>query len=359
MAKTETLPTGVRKLGEGRYQARISVGGVQQNVGVYPSKTDARDARSLALAQLRRGDYVQASGPRMRFDAWAQEWLELTRGGNSKTLSFLRSRILPWWGEKRLGDITSADVQRWINALVDEGLSPATIHALHNTFKRMLDSAAHHDKILINKACRNNVLPKQRRHKPTRLTLADLRRLEGLVPAQHSAMIHLGWAAGLRWQEVAALRWENVDLETGLLRICEAIKVSGEVGTTKNERTRTVPIGQMTVDILRAHRRDHGQHDLLFVGARGRRLLSYANFNRYVFIPAAKQLGLEERPSFHDLRHWYGAHMRLHLDPQTLTDNMGHGKISTNTDLYGYSRQDAHAATIAALDALLNKGEMA
>lgn len=349
---------GVRKLPSGRFQARYEhpVTKVLHSAGTFASAADAKDARNFELAKIAHGGWVDPLGPKTTFEAWSQQWSELRRGGNTKTQSFLRSRLVPWWGERKIGDITPLDVQKWINLLIADGLSPATIGSLYSCFRQIMQSAVDHD-LLVKTPCRNVTLPTQRRHQPTPVSVADLLALEELAPDRYRAMVHLGGWAGLRWQEAAALRWVNVDLENGLLRICEAVKVGGSVGPTKSDRERVVPIGTRAVEVLRAHRRDYGRTDLLFTttGHKGVcKLLEYGNFRREVWLPLVRAAGLDPAPTWHDLRHSYATHMRrAGLDPQTLTDNMGHARMSFTADMYGWSRDDRRAETIAAIEAAM------
>jgi integrase len=68
-------------------------------------------------------------------------------------------------------------------------------------------------------------------------------------------MIVLGFATGLRFAELSALEWRDVDLDKGTIRI-ERSQVSGDVGPPKTEATRRlVYIVPEIVELLRAHRR--------------------------------------------------------------------------------------------------------
>lgn len=376
------LPQGVRRLPRpgdpkgpdgkyipskmtGRYQARYpvqrvvngEVRTVQVSAGTFASARDAADARSLQIALLRNGGWVDPLGPKTTVLAWSLEWQKLRRGGNTKTQSFLRSRILPWWGERKLGDITPLDVQTWINLLVDDGLSPATISGLYATFKMMMQHAVDHD-LLVKTPCRNITLPTLRRSEPVKLSVAQLRELEAAAPPRYAAMIHLSAWCGLRWQEAAALRWEHVvfgaEGEAGLLRIREAVKVAGGVGSTKSGKERLVPFGQATAEVLRAHRRDFGASELLFPSTRGT-VLDGGNFRKGVWAKMVEDWS--PRPTYHDLRHSHAAHMtRLGMDSVVLSDRLGHHKPSFTADRYGWRRDD-YAAVSAALVEEAMRGE--
>lgn len=349
--KKERLPEGVRKLTSGRYQARypVTVNGVttQVSAGTFATKDDARDARALALAQLRVGGWCDPAGPKTLVRDWATRWTDL-RGGNTKTASFLRSRIVPWWGERRLGDITPIDVQTWVRLLEDDGLSPTTVRALYATFRRMMQDAVEYD-VLTKTPCRNIKLPAERRTEIVPLSLEQMTRLELAAPPRYRAMIHLAAWGGLRWGELAALTWECVDLEAGVVLVRQAVKVDGSIGTTKNGKSRLVDISPATVEVLRAHRRDFGSTALLFTGARDGRQLDGGNFRKSVWAPLVKDWS--PKPTFHDLRHGHAGHMVMQgMDWKVLSDRLGHHKPSFTADRYGWVRPDRRDVTLAALE---------
>ena len=50
--------------------------------------------------------------------------------------------------------------------------------------------------------------------------------------------------------ELLALRWDNVDLTTGKIHVCESV-TRGVRGTPKSGRARDVPLSQQTLDVSR------------------------------------------------------------------------------------------------------------
>ncbi len=356
-AKKKKLPEGIRELASGRYQARypVTTNGVTRQVscGTFASLADAKDARSLAMVQRRTGAWVDPSGPRTTVRLWSEQWLTLRRQPLPPSRqSFLRVHILPAFGDRRLGDLTPMDVQHWVNGLSGLGLASTTVNAVYGLFKQMLAAAVDYD-VLPKSPCRMVKLPTNRASKPTKITVEQLWALEAAAPPRFAAMIHLSTWAGLRWQEAAALRWSNVDLARGALTVIEAIKVDKKVGSTKNERTRIVHIAPETVEVLTRHRRDFGANGLLFPNTYGR-LLAYSAFRRDVWEPLVTRCGLDPRPTYHDLRHSYAAHLvDSGLDPRALQESMGHHSAAFTMSRYGWATDNAGAAVVAAVQAAM------
>jgi integrase len=349
MTTPKRLPEGVRKLDSGHYQARYSAHGKQVSAGVFPTAAKARDARATALAELRAGTWVDPSGPRMTFEAWAAEYAELV-GTDKRMQSFLRVHILPRWGLTRLGDIEVADVQRWVNALYTTDLSPSTAAAVYAAFKRMMARAVDYDR-LVKTPCRLIRIPKAQRSEQDVLLPADIALIEAEMHDRYRAMVHLAAWTGLRWQECAALRWEDVDLEAGVLNVCRAVKADGKVGPPKNGKTREVVMPPSVVAALRKQRRDYGATGPVFPTERGKKVLNYSFFRRSIWEPAVKRAGITPAPSFHKLRHAYVGIMRMqNVSPDVVSEQVGHHSAAFTMERYGWRRPDYRERIVEAVE---------
>jgi len=67
------------------------------------------------------------------------------------------------------------------------------------------------------------------------------------------AMIWVGFTTGMRFGEISALEWSDIDLEQGQIHVRKS-QVAGNVGPTKTRSYRIVPLHPMVRDILVAHR---------------------------------------------------------------------------------------------------------
>jgi integrase len=77
------------------------------------------------------------------------------------------------------------------------------------------------------------------------------------VGTREEALLTLALRTGMRQGELAALRWENVDL-TGrpsiIVRHSADTRTKTRVSTTKTGKERKIHIGPRTVEVLKAHR---------------------------------------------------------------------------------------------------------
>jgi integrase len=331
-----------RKLPSGRHQARYYVmegdRRVSRSAGTFTSKRDAQDAIDAELVKLRSGTWVDPLRSSMTVKDWAEKWYA-AREPRRKVLSFLNAQILPRWGSWQMDRVRNLDVKTWVREMTTAGLSPETVRAVYATFSTMMTDAAN-ERVIDRSPCwqRRDGLPPIQRTKLNYLTVEQGVALVAAVPAQYKAMFHLALWTGMRWGELAALRWENVDLAVGLIRVCESVKrEDGQIGRPKNGKVREVAIGAATVDVLRAHRRDFGAHDLVFTSPRGQQL-SYPRFRRSVMIPAAEALELDWKMSFHTLRHTYvSTLLDAGVDALVVAEQAGHSRASFTIDRYGHA----------------------
>jgi integrase len=91
---------------------------------------------------------------------------------------------------------------------------------------------------------------------------------------------------GLRWGELAALRWSDVDLQSRTLRIARAYSEQaprGELSPVKNHQARTVPIPEKVSAELADYKALQPEGELVFPSGTGTQLRN-RNWRRDVLI---------------------------------------------------------------------------
>jgi integrase len=156
-------------------------------------------------------------------------------------------------------------------------------------------------------------------------------------------------ATGMRRSEILALRWRNVDLDGGCLRIVESLeqtKLGMRFKAPKSEKARAVTLPSFAIEELRRLKREQAE-ELLRLGVRldGNTLLCARadgepmqprslTHEFTVLIARLKDL---PRVRFHDLRHSHATQLLLAgVHPKVAQERLGHSSISVTLDLYSH-----------------------
>ncbi len=246
-----------------------------KRVGVgKEGKKAAQAAAERIQAKLALGDLSpleDAPPPKIveppRFAALAAEWLErypLVRGIRPNTLanyqSFTRHHLLPFFGEKRVTEISPDVVEDFIAAK----LSPATGSTRFQgkaltrgslriglvALRLILQRAVKPDLLPANPVTGLGRFPRIDEDRADPFTSAELHAL--LAAAQRldpdfAALLRLWAQTGLRAGEVCGLQWQDLDLERGVL-VVRRTWSRGRLGPTKTGQARGVSLLHPTLD---------------------------------------------------------------------------------------------------------------
>ena len=163
------------------------------------------------------------------------------------------------------------------------------------------------------------------------------------------ALYAVALACGLRRGEALALRWSDVDLEAGTLRVARTLSrvQSGNIFTEpKSPRSRrTVPLPTSCIAELRAHRVRQAEerlqlcgawqdHDLVFPSSWGTPM-DPRNALR-AFTAVAKRAGLDGI-GLHTLRHTCASLLLAQgVHPRVVMETLGHSGIAITMDVYSH-----------------------
>jgi integrase len=124
---------------------------------------------------------------------------------------------------------------------------------------------------------------------------------------------------GLRSGELCNLMWNDVDLETGL------IKIQPKEGWTPKSYSREFFLNKTSIDLLKSLPKSE---DYIFKTESGHQLDT--DSIRMALIKIAQAAGLEGMTRVHDLRHTFNSLMQMNgVDPATMGRILGHKDIET------------------------------
>lgn len=256
----------------------------------------------------------------LTFGGYFETWLSgrRTRSGEQLQAGSLyrirkdaENHVLPYFGRKRLVDISSHDVDRWWGTL-DHTQNSMCINSL-KVLKSVLTSASRPgpdgETPLIPRNPCHVASPRQKRSSETvPATIAQVRAIYEAMPERYRATIYLAvFCNGPRIGEVCALRRNSIDLDQLVLHIRASRKTIGTqlIGKTKTERgERDEDIPPQLKPVLETllAQVDGAGDSFLFPSVHDPALPLHPNTLRHWYGAARMQA---QRPDlrFHDLRH--------------------------------------------------------
>ena len=224
-------------------------------------------------AALRDELLSETSGPtpRMTVGAYAKSWVEhLASNKRVRIDTTLRNivetldlHILPELGDIYYDCLTVTDVKRWQTAMGrkrkknDEPYSTTSINNWLRVLRMMGSEASRELDLPRNVASIVRMLPDEEKAK---VVLKEDELIKVLVAVrqhypQHFAMVVALGATGLRFGELSALHWTDLDEDEGLIRV-ERRQVRGTIDLPKTKKKRSVAVEPWVFDVLREHRRE-------------------------------------------------------------------------------------------------------
>lgn len=336
-------------------------------------KTRQQVAEKLTKAMSNRdGGFVFDAGA-MTVGEYLDRWLKDVEGTVRESTHVryeyaIRPHIKPALGNIKLKDLTPAHARWFYRDRLDSGLAPASVHKLHVVLHKALKAAVS-DGLIPRNAVAGLKLPKLTREEIDPLSREEARHLLDAVRGDRlEALYVLALNTGMRQGELLALKWDDVDLEGGLLRVRRTLTkagktyVTGEPKTTKSRRAIRLTTG--AADALRNHlsrQLEEMEHmgslyqpgGFVFAAEAGT-IINPSNLRNRSFKPLLKAAKL--RPvRFHDLRHTCATLLlSKNVNPKIVSEMLGHASISITLDVYSHLMPDMQEKAAKALEEMLS-----
>jgi integrase len=287
------------------YRARIYHRGRYVSSRTFSRKRDAQEWESRQVESLRKGLWTDPAAGDRSVRQWCEAWLAGQPARQPSTERKIRGvvakQISTTFGRRPLISVRPSEVQLWA-AEISRKQSPATARHSLGVLRRVFDYAIRDGAIHRNPAAGIR-LPKVQGNEPKPLTHLQLWQLAGsMLTIRDRILILIAGYTGLRWGELAALRWSDIDLRARTIRVTRAFSEEtpqGGMSPVKDHQARTVPVPSVVVHELAVYAAGKAANDLVFPSAAGTPLRN-RNFRRDVFDDAVAGLGLQITP--HNLR---------------------------------------------------------
>jgi integrase len=354
--KTEWAP--------GRWRLRVYVGRDpatgrprQASRQFAGSKKEADAALRRFVAEVEQGR-VRSTHPTVKdvLDEWMahRTATPLTLAGDR---GYIDRRIVPVLGQVRLDRLTARHLDQAYRAWLDEGLAPATVRKLHAIISAALHQAMKWE--WTDRAVSQLASPPRPDGHLVRSISPDelvrlIRAARDVRPVLAVA-VSLGAVTGARRGELCALRWSDLDAESGTLTIGRSLSVLAGgrtvMGGTKTHQVRRILLDEGTLLLLGWWRDQQAElaewagvglcRDpyVLTVEPRGHLPVLPGTLSHW-FTALARSVGLPYH--FHELRHFAATQMIAGgIDPRMAATRLGHARPSVTLQIYAHAVQAA------------------
>ena len=378
MAKRRSNGEGsIRKRRDGRWEGRYTAGinpktgkQVFKNV-LGKTQAEVKEKLTKALAENQKLDFTKQG--KYNVAQWMDEWFEnvckiRVRPSSHQTYcGYIDRHIAPNIGKIPLEKLSTMDLQKFYRRLLaggrvartesrnqPKGLSAKTVRNINQVISSAMDFAVA-QRILAENPCKAVALPKLEHREMQTIPAAQL--VAFLDEAKASGVYELYYielATGLRRGELLGLKWEDIDLTAGVIRVRRQVtRIGGKIVEaplkTKNAY-RTVTISPQAIEALNTQKaKTHGEY--VFSSPSGGPISpdSVNNMLKRVL----KRAGIP-RVRFHDLRHTFATlALQNGVDIKTVSGMLGHFSAGFTLDTYAHVTTAAQKEAARTMESIL------
>lgn len=352
----------VRQRAPGRWEGVVQLDGSRYRV---TASTQAEARRLLQDLLMKHGLGELAKPSNTKTGDWLAQWLvEGAPAWKPKTHhgyeSIVRVYLEPAFGSVRLQRLTATTIATQFATWRAEGHGSAALNAFR-VLARSLTVAVHRGLIGRN-PCDMLEAPKVARRRPALWSPAQARAfLEACEPDTFGTLWTVLLGTGCRLGEALALRWEDANLDTGVVTITRSLtELHGEyIETTPktDAGTRALVLPKRAVALLRRWKVRQAAHRLATGPAwpqTGRIITDASGATpstgrvSHAFHKATNDAELP-RIRIHDLRHLHASLLLANgLELPAVSARLGHANPAVTATIYSHilAGRDAHAAEL-------------
>ena len=298
----------------------------------YAERLVAEIKEKIRLSTFSMAEYFPAAGDGGKLTVGAQldTWLkgqrieESTRAGYESCAKFWKITGL---GDKALRALRTSDILTALATRPD--LSGKTVNNYVQVLREAVELAVT-DKILVDNPVIKVPHAKHQKEPPDPFSREEMEKvlvsLADKHPGQVSNFTEFWFWTGMRTSEIFGLRWDNVDLASGLVVVREAVVRGVQKDRTKTNVERTVNLNSralVAIQRQREHTQVAGEH--VFTDPRYRTAwVDERAYRRSFWTPTLKILGVRYRRPY-NMRHTYATVMLMAgMNPAFCAKQLGH-----------------------------------
>ena len=310
---------------------------------------EAHEKLSLAKSLIADGHDL-ALDP--KFSEYAENWINLKVSMGSHTPKTTKSNInnvnhiSEYIGDKKLSQIKPTHLEYAYTDLLEKGLSKSSVNQIHRTVSSIWNHALKKGIVRVNVPA-NSDAPASEKRIPTILERNDwIKIIMQSETEDDGVIIHFLLMTGMRIdKECLSLTWNQIDFDNGNVTVGESKTDAGSF--------RTIPLPTGLLQRLKERKLDQesrfdtknplakfNPNNLVFCNTFGNRH-SKDNLRRGVWKRIKQVTGIQDRTTFHDLRHNAGSYLLSEGVPVTTVSKiLGHADPSITMKIYAHELQE-------------------
>lgn len=377
--KHRLLKTGESERPDGYYQYRYTDRKGKRHTLTANTLEELREREEQII--IDKADGIRAEAKNVTLDDMFELWSKLKRGLKGNTYQnycyMYKTFVKPQIGRLRISTLKRSDIKTFYNSLVDDkNLKISTVDSVHTVLHQVLEVAVEDGYMRVNVS--DNLLKelKQSHNMETEhrkaLTVAEQELFMEFLRKENTPYHH--WHpifavmlnTGMRVGEITGLRWEDIDLEKGMIEVNHTLVYYSHGGngcyfSVHTPKTaagrRQIPMLDEVKEAFLEERRYQeynglkcnvvvdGYTDFIFINRFGnvqhqgtlnkalRRIMR--DCNDMQLAKNIKNPVLLPRFSCHSLRHTFTTRLvEAGVNLKVIQDTLGHKDFSTTMDIY-------------------------
>lgn len=342
---------------------------------LYGSREEVRRKVAAAVHAVDTGTMSDSRG--ITVGEFLDQWLADVVRPNVRPWTYagyevhVRLHLKPTLGRMPLDRLTPLHVHQLLNDKSASGLKPKSVRYVLGTLRTALNQAVRWGLISRNAASLVDG-PRVERYEIQPFTPDEARAfLAAMRGDRLEALYSVALTMGLRQGEALGLRWRDVDLGLGYLRVSKQLqRIDGKAQFVEPKTTRSRRTLAMPASIVKALKEHHGrqqtekaeagenwtENGLVFATPLGKPIDPTGvskQFHRHL-----ARAGLPQR-RFHDLRHSCATLLLVQgVSPRVVMDVLGHSQIALTMNTYSHVIPELRRRAADRMDDLLNESEM-
>ncbi|MFM9675828.1 tyrosine-type recombinase/integrase [Streptomyces brasiliscabiei] len=255
----------------GSWEARYTDPSGKDRSKTKPTYDEAVAFLEETRTEMRKRTWIDPARGEITLASWWTLWWPTQTKGEPRiehwTQSQLRdegmwrNHVAPTLGSYKLYELAWLEIQTWVNGLHDENGGPLAASSVTKCFQvldKMLTAAKLDRRIPFNPAEGVRLPTVKKKHPEDRRppTYAQLWLIRQKLPDYFHELLIVAQETGLRFQELAGLRWCNVDFEGRRIHVREVLieprgKIKRKAYPKSDAGLRTVPLTGLAARMLR------------------------------------------------------------------------------------------------------------